>query len=84
MDTGTAEYFVTRDLEERQAEYRHWCETVRDPANISTEGIREIKSDNDSAVSPVRGCPASEWEMGSSNSLRIPMRKLFRNGSTLD
>ena len=50
MDTGTAEYFVTRDLEERRAEYRHWCETVRNPANRSTEGIQEIKSDNDSAV----------------------------------
>ena len=36
MDTGTAEYFATRDLEERHAEYQHWHETVRDPANSST------------------------------------------------
>ena len=63
MDTGTAEYFVTRNLEERQAEYRHWCETVREPANTSTEGIREVKADNGSAVAQyeVAQLPSGEW-----------------------
>ena len=63
MATDTVEHFVTLDLEERQAEYRHWCETVRDPANTSTEGIREIKSDNDSAVSQfeVALLPSGKW-----------------------
>jgi hypothetical protein len=63
MVTDTVEQFGTRDLEERRAEYRQWCETVRDPANTSTEGIREIKSDNDSAVSQyeVALLPNGKW-----------------------
>lgn len=63
MVTDTVEHFGTRDLEERRAEYRKWCETVRDPANASTEGIREIKSNNDSAVSQyeVAPLPSGKW-----------------------
>ena len=50
MGTDTVERFATLDLEERRAEYRHWCETVRDPASSTTEGIREFNADNGSAV----------------------------------
>ena len=63
MGTDTVELFVTRDLDERRGEYRHWCETVRDPANSSTEGIREITVDNGSAVAQyeVAQLPSGEW-----------------------
>jgi hypothetical protein len=63
MGTDTAEHFVTHDLEERRAEYRHWCETVRESANTSTEGLREIRADNGSAVAQyeVAQLPSGEW-----------------------
>jgi hypothetical protein len=50
MGTDTANHFVPHELEERQTAYRHWCNTVRDPAKRSTEGLREIRADNGSAI----------------------------------
>lgn len=63
MGTVTTEPLLAHDLEARQVEYRHWCDTVRDPANTSTEGIREIRADNDSAVAQyeVAELPSGTW-----------------------
>lgn len=63
MGTDTAEHVLTRDLEGRQAAYRHWCETVRNPAEMSTEGLREIEAGNGSAVAEyeIAQLPTGNW-----------------------
>ncbi len=38
------------NLEDRIAEFRAWCETVRDPANAHSEGVRRLESANGRAV----------------------------------
>jgi hypothetical protein len=63
MGTDTAESLLAHDLEERQATYRRWCDTVRDPAKISTEGLREVEADNVSAVAQyeIAELPSGAW-----------------------
>lgn len=63
MGTDTANHFVPHELEERQTAYRHWCDTVSNPAKRSTEGLREIRADNGSAVAQYKvvELPSSKW-----------------------
>ena len=63
MGTVTAEPLLALDLEDRQAGYRRWCNTVRDPATASTEGLRQISADSGSAVAQyeVAQLPNGTW-----------------------
>ena len=41
---------ISSTLEERQAEFRSWVESVRDPASPNTEGLQQISALNCAAV----------------------------------
>ena len=54
---------ISSTLEERQAEFRRWVESVRDPASANTEGLREISVLNEAAVAnyEIAQIPDQRW-----------------------
>ena len=57
------ECVISSTLEERQAEFRRWVESVRDPASANTEGRREILVPNGAAVAnyEIAQLPDKRW-----------------------
>lgn len=51
------------DLAARQVAFRHWVETVRDPATAATEGVREVATRGNTAVASyeVAPLPNGRW-----------------------
>lgn len=54
---------IRMTLEERQAQFRTWVETVRDPAAVNTEGLREFSVLNRAAVASyeIAPLPDQRW-----------------------
>gem|GEM_PF-536854 len=53
----TNESLFAGNLEDRIAEFRTWCETVRDPAKAHSEGLRRLETANRRAVAEYEIAP---------------------------
>lgn len=63
------------NLEERVAEFRSWCETVRDPANAHSEGVRRLESANGRAVAEYEIAPLPDGRFA------VRVRCEYRSGT---